>query len=286
MSTGGRLRELAQDVVRSCRGHDLLLYSAGVTFYATIGIVPLLLLTLFLGGLLVGEQPVLMMASSLAEMLPSAFGAQEVAGRLVEAGVTMPPLAALAALLPGSLYGEGLVRAFDRLSRSGNAGRRSLRGRLGSLVVVAISPVLLLAGLAAQSGLSQALGHSGVERAVSVYVAFLVGWLCVSVLLLYAYRGFAPERPGIRALLWGALSTGSFISGTSLGWVLFLAIEAPLGGVYGGSDMLAAAAVTALWLYLNHVIVLVGYVLTLRLAAREGRPLGDVVLDSSVRKAA
>jgi membrane protein len=286
VSTRDRLRELAQDVARSCRGHDLLLYSAGVTFYATIGIVPLLLLSLFLGGLLVGEQTVQMMATGLAEMLPSAFGAQDAARGLVGAGVSMSPLAALAALLPASLYGEGLVRAFDRLSRSGDSGRRSLRGRLGALVVVAASPLLLLAGLAAQTALSRVLGDSGIELVVGVYASFLVGWLSVSVLLLYAYRGLAPERPGPRALLWGALSTGSFVAGTSLGWMLFLVVDAPLGGVYGGSDMLAAAAVTALWLYLLHVMVLVGYVLTLRLAAREGRPLGDVVLATTVREAA
>ncbi|MDP9434495.1 MAG: hypothetical protein M3P93_04600, partial [Actinomycetota bacterium] len=58
MSTPGRpagpgLRALVRDVTRSTRGHDLALYAAGVTFYAAIGFVPLLLL--YLAGLLVGE---------------------------------------------------------------------------------------------------------------------------------------------------------------------------------------------------------------------------------------
>lgn len=286
MSTAVRVRALGRDVVASCRGHDLLLYAAGVTFYAAVGIVPLLLLSLFLGALVVGESMMREMATRVVELLPPGLGVEDGAVSLVWAGTGLSPLAALAALLPASLYGEGLVRAFDRLSRSGDGGRRSLRGRLGALVVVAASPALLLAGVAANNGLSRVLGDSGPARAAGVYVAFLVAWLVISTLLVYSYRGLAPERPGWRSLLWGAFSTGSFVAGTSLGWVLFLAIDVPLGGVYGGSDTLAAAAVTGLWLYLLHLMVLVGYVLTLRLAARRGRPLGDVLHGTSVRAAA
>lgn len=81
----------------------------------------------------------------------------------------------------------------------------------------------------------------------------------------------------------GALGTGSVLSGTSLGWVLFLGISIPVERAYGGSVGLAAAAVSLLWLYLLHVIVLLGYVTTLRLAARRGHPLGPVLERNTVR---
>lgn len=92
MSTAPALRELIRDVVRSTRGHDRALHTAGVTFCAIIGLVPLLL-----GGLW------------------------------------------LAGLLAGTLFGEGLVRAFDRLSAHGDRGRRPLHRQLGSLVLLAAS---------------------------------------------------------------------------------------------------------------------------------------------------
>ncbi len=105
------------------------------------------------------------------------------------------------------------------------------------------------------------------------------------MLLLLAYRGLAPERPGRRALAWGALGTASVLSGTSLGYVLFLGIDLPLGSAFGGSQVLAAVAVTGLWLYFLHAVVLVGYLTTLRLAARDGHPLGPVVRKGRVRAA-
>ncbi len=286
MSTPAGLPVLVRDVARSTRGHDLALYAGGVTFFAAVGAVPLLLLAVFLAGQIVGQHTVRELCDQLARLLPAGMGARTAARALADSGSRLGPVSALAALVPASLYGEGLVRAFDRLSVRGDRGLRTLRGRLGSLVLVALSPVLLLAGLAATSGLSGGtLGRGTAARLLGVYCAFLVGWLTISPLLALAYRGLAPERPCGRALAWGALGTGSIVSGTSLGWVLFMTLDLPLGRAYGGSTALAVAAVCGLWLYLLHILVLVGYVATLRLAARQGHPLGPVVERTAVRTA-
>lgn len=285
MSTPAGLPVLARDIVRSTRGHDLALYAAGVTFFAAVGAVPLLLLAVFLAGQIVGPDTVRHLCDQLAALLPAKMGARDAARSLADTGSRLGPVSALAALVPASLYGEGLVRAFDRLSKHGERGLRTLRGRLGSLVLVALSPVLLLAGLAATSGLTGTLGNGTGARLLGVYCAFLVGWLAISPLLALAYRGLAPERPGRRALAWGALGTGSVVSGTSLGLLLFLSLDLPIGKAYGGSVPLAVSAVCGLWLYLLHMIVLVGYVATLRLAARQGHPLGPIVERSVVRTA-
>lgn len=270
------LGALVRDVAGSVRGHDLALYAAGVTFYATVGLVPLVLVTLFLAGQVAGDDTVRSLADGLAALLPDALGAKDAGRFLSRAGTSMSVLSALAAIVPASLYGEGLARAFDRLSRGGGR-RRSLRGRLGSLVVVAISPVLLLGGLAATRVLTESLGGGTGSRLLGVYVAFLLGWVAATVLLAYAYRGLSPERPGTRALLWGAAGTGSFLSGTCLGFVLFLSLGLDLGGAYGGAQALATAAATVGWLFVLHVMVLVGYVATLCLQARDGHPRGERV---------
>lgn len=274
---------LARDVVRSTRGHDLALYAAGVTFYAAIGAVPLLLVAVYLTGLMVGADSVRELARGLAMRLPRNLGVAHAVATLADSGSRLHWESALAALVPGSLYGEGLVRAFDRLSVHGDRGRRSLRGRLGSLVLVALSPALLLVGLSTSSWLTSVLGDGLGPRLLGIYLAFLTGWLSISVLLMFAYRGLAPQRPCLRALLWGAFGTGSMLSGTSLGWVLFVGIRIPLDRAYGGSVPLAAAAVSLLWLYLLHGIVLLGYVTTLRLSARRGRPLGPVLEQDTMR---
>jgi membrane protein len=95
--------------------------------------------------------------------------------------------------------------------------------------------------------------------------------------LAFAYRALTLEKPGRRALLWGAAGTGSFLSGTCLGFLLFLSLGIDLGGAYGGATNLATAAACIGWLFVLHVIVLVGYVTTLVLEAREGHPLAAPV---------
>lgn len=285
MSTAEGVRALLSDVVRSTRGHDLALYAAAVTFYATVGLVPLLLLALFLAGQLAGEQMVRMLADTVAGLLPDELGARETARFLSSAGTSMSPLAALAALVPASLYGEGLVRAFDRLSRR-HGRRRSSRGRIGSLVVVAMSPVLLLSGLVAAQALTQVLGDGTLDRLLGIYFAFLVGWLTITPVLAFVYRGLSAQRPHRRALLWGSAGTASFLSGTCLGFVLFLSLGIDLGGAYGGAASLATAVACVGWLWVLHLVVLVGYVLTLCLDAREGHPLAPRVRQVAVDQTA
>ena len=74
--------------MRAVRGHDLALYAAGVTFYAAIGFVPLLLLALYLAGLLAGAETVRSLAYDLTELLPSNLGAQD-AGHFLAAAVSL-----------------------------------------------------------------------------------------------------------------------------------------------------------------------------------------------------
>ena len=279
------LTGLARDVAASTRGHDLALYAAGVTFYAAIGVVPLLLLAVYLAGLVVGEQALRDAAGDLTALLPTNLGAEDAADRLLDVGSRLSGAAAIAALVPGSLYGEGLVRAFDRLSVRGEEGRRTLRGRVGSLVLAGVSPLVVLLAVGAADLLTGALGDGTGPRLLGVYLTFLLTWLVVSPLLLLAYRGLGPQRPGRRALLWGAYGTGSVVAGFAMGWVLFLGIEVPLDAAYGGSTALAAAAVSLGWLFLLHVLALVGYVATLRLDARGGHPRGAVTGADTVREA-
>ncbi len=276
MSTAGGVRALVHDVAEATRGHDLALIAAGVTFYAAIGLIPMWLLSFFLAGQLMGPGMVQGLADGLTGLLPDELGARDAARFLASAGPSMSPLAALAALVPASLYGEGLVRAFDRFSDR-TSRRRSMRGRIGALVVVAMSPILLLGGLSAAQALTRVLGDSTLDRVLGVYFAFLVGWFTTTPVLAFAYRGLTLERPGRRALLWGAAGTGSFLSGTCLGFLLFLSLGIDLGGAYGGATHLATAAACVGWLFVLHVIVLVGYVTTLVLEDRAGHPLAPPV---------
>ena len=81
-------------------------------------------------------------------------------------------------------------------------------------------------------------------------------------------------RIGTRALVLGSFASGSVVAGFLQGFLLFLAIPVDWSLPFGGLPVFGAVAALALWLYLIHVLVLVGYRLTLVLDAR-WRPAGS-----------
>ena len=66
--------------------------------------------------------------------------------------------------------------------------------------------------------------------------------------------------------------TGSFVAGFVQGFVLFLSLPLRLGVPFGGFTEIGGMVAVGLWLYLLHVLVLVGFLLTLRIDARGGVP--------------
>ena len=266
-----QLAGLARDTVRGLRGHDLALYAAGVTFYAGIALVPAVLVTVWLTGQLVGQARVAALSRSLADALPSALGAPQVAETAVSAGLRLPLLVAAAALLPASFYGEGLRRAFVSLADEDDK-LIGWRGRLLVLPLFVAAPVLLLAVLLVTPTLARLFAGGGVSVALGVVLAFLTDWVVLSVALTWVYRVVSPSRPSWLAAVWGAATTGSFLAGFIQGFVLFLAIPLDLGLPFAGFTVVGAAVAVGLWLFLLHVLVLVGYALTHRIDERDGLP--------------
>jgi len=130
-----RLGGLARDTVRGLRGHDLALYAAGVTFYAGIALVPAVLVTVWLTGQLVGQARVAALSRSLADALPSALGAPQVAETAVSAGLRLPLL--VAAALAQQASGDELAAAvalLRRRFRTPPANDRERNRALGVLV--------------------------------------------------------------------------------------------------------------------------------------------------------
>src|SRR3954467_10231591 len=115
------MRRIAAAVSRPLRGRDLALHAAAVTFYAGIAVVPVALLAIWLTGLAVGPDRVRRLTAQAIGALPDAIGAPGALAALIEAGLHLTPVLALASLLPATLYGEGLRRAFVSLGEPGEA---------------------------------------------------------------------------------------------------------------------------------------------------------------------
>jgi membrane protein len=278
-------REVAGEVVRHVRRHDLPFYAAGLTFYAGIAVVPLLLVAWSVTSLVLGDDLVRTLTTALAEYAPASLGLQEGVRSLGELGPRLGVASFAAALVPATSYGDGLVRAMDRVAERDRRAK-GLRGRLLGLVFVAALPPVVMGELGAVAVLPGALGFTGRFDLVSVAVAFVVGWLSAGLLVGVLYRAFSPRtlRPGPLAV--GAALTGSFLSGMSLTWLFLLRFGVDVGVAFGGSDLLGTVVVAAVFLYLVQVVLLGGYVLTLVLAGRRPWSVGPVVAGRAVEQLA
>jgi membrane protein len=255
------VRQILAAAFRPLRGRDLALHAAAVTFYGGIAVVPAALLAVWLTGLVAGAERVRRLTSYTIGALPEAIGADRALAALIEAGLHMSPGLALAALLPATLYGEGLRRAFVSLREPGEQ-LIGWRGRLLLLPLLAAAPALLLSLLMAMPPAVRLFERGGWSSVGGVILSFLAAWLVLTPVVVWVYRAVAPGR-----LEWlSTLAVGSFtaanLSGFLHGFVLFCSLPLDLGVPFGGFDEVGAVVAVALWLYLFHVLVLAGYTAT------------------------
>ena len=244
------------------RRQDLALHGAAVTFYAAIAGVPMLLLAVRLATLVVGEERIRYLATTLEAALPRSSGAGPVARTIIEQAAGTSWWVTCFAVFAASLYGEGLRRAYASLARVAE-DRTGWRGRIAVLPLLAVAPLLLLAVLGITPLLATLFseGRPG-ATALGVYVALNVDWIAVSVPLAWSFRVVSPDPPPWRLALVGGFTTGAFVSGFLQGFTLFLWLPIDLGAPFGGNQAVGAWTAVLLWVWLLHLVVLLGYVAT------------------------
>jgi membrane protein len=262
---------LLRSVRRRLAGRDLALIAAGLTFYAGIAVVPLLVVTFALTARLTSAATVRELGDRLITLLPERLGAPAGVDRLVDAGVSLDVWSVLLALLPMSLYGEGLRRALLRFS-----GRResltSWRGRLLALPLLALTPVLLYALLLAAQVMAHLAATGGAAATVGrIAVGFYSVLAALTVPVAWGFRVVAGGRVRWPALLIGVAFTAACLSGFLQGFVLFLSLPLDLGAPFGRLTAVGSVVAIALWLFLLHLVLLVGWLLTQALDERLSR---------------
>ncbi len=255
---------------RSFPGSDFALWAAGATFFGLIGMVPAVMVSLWLAALLVGPDAVVARVDIAVTGLPQGHGTPVTLHTLAATAVGMSWRQALIAVFPASLYGEGLRRAFRQLSPAPADRFLGWRGRLGLLPLIAVAPGLVLALLAGAPLVAPLYAAGGRALALGVFIAFHVVFVLIWIALALVYRFVAPGRIGLRALLLAGFATGSVMSGFLQGFLLFLAIPIEWSLPFGGLPVFGAVTALVLWLYLLHLIVLLGYRLALVLDGQDG----------------
>lgn len=277
-----RLRRLVGavigDVAAAMRGHDVWILTAGVTFYALLAAVPSLVVAVRVTAAVAGRGRVDSLGAAVGRALPAAQSPATVIGPFVHQAAAVHWRAVLVALVPATVWGEGLRRGFGRVTLPTRSGGEppeppsrweGWRARAAVLPVLLVSPVGLLAVLEVAPLLARLFGTGSIGRSIlAFYIALNVDWIVVSLALVYVYRLLGPIRPGWRPLLAGAFFTGAFVSGFLQGFVIFLAIPVKLGSPFGGFTGVGAAVAISLWLWLFTALSLLGYAITQALHRR------------------
>jgi membrane protein len=270
------MRGLLATIRERLRGRDTALIAAGLTFYAGIAVVPALVLALGLTSWLTSPETVRELTGRLAEVLPVQLGAPDALARLAAAGTDLSPVEAVLTVLPISLYGEGIRRALLRFSPATDRFT-AWRGRLLSLPLLLVAPLLLYPLLLVGRLLAELAQTPGPGAAIGGFAAGYYSVLAaLTVPVIWVFRVVAADRLGWRAVLIGAVLTAASLSGFLQGFVLFLSLPLDLGAPFGGLTVVGGVVAVGFWLFLLHLVLIAGWLLTGALDARVRR--GSVAL--------
>jgi uncharacterized BrkB/YihY/UPF0761 family membrane protein len=254
--------------------HDALLAAAGLTCYVALGAVPLLALSGRIVSLLIGSHDVTQSGAAAARYLPRHLDLAP-AARAVAAGATRLPWGgAVAALVIVSLLSEGVVRVLARFCPPVTRRRLALRGRICTVVLIALTVLaVLLIATVGRPLLQHDFGSGVGPRLFGIWLAFVIGWVAGAILLTAVYRTFPPQRLRWSSALIGGGVAASWLSGQSLGYVLVLRfVGGGIGRAYAGSSVAGTVAAILFLTYLQAVVFVLGFLLSEAVDTVRDRP--------------
>ncbi|MEU6425028.1 YihY/virulence factor BrkB family protein [Microbispora sp. NPDC046973] len=276
----GRVREEA-------KRERLSLLAAGIAFWGTLSIFPMLLVVVSAYGLVADPRQAAGQLASLTRPLPGPVAHLLVSQLTTDVRAGEKGLGAnLALSLAGLLWASS--RAVQALMRGLNTvyGGREAHGVIGTRLLALLYTVAAIAGVsvllalvAAFPVVLQHIGLGGVARAaVSVARwAALVLLIGTGLALLYRFVPGSRRESRWRSVAWGVGLAMPALVVVSAGLSVFVTSFGRLNQTYGA---VAAVAVLMLWLYLSTLIVLLGAEVN---GAIE-RHLGDTTLTSQGQK--
>ncbi|OLR93917.1 hypothetical protein BJP25_15640 [Actinokineospora bangkokensis] len=256
--------------VHALRGRDLSLWAAGLTFFSLLAGIPLLIVALRGGAVLAGGDAVRSAAADLVAALPDAHDGQGGIPRLVDAALTCSWVVVLVALVPATFYGEGLRRGMRQLAGSPVGRMAGWKGRLGFLPVVALGPVFVTLLVATAPAVRPLYTGPLPGPVWAVIATFHVTWLVVSTVLSLVYTVYSPSGIPATTTIAAGFGTGAVVAGFLHGFLVFLAIPVDWATPFAGVAVAGTGVALALWLYLLHVLVLLGYRVALSAHAVRG----------------
>ncbi|MEV7807131.1 YihY/virulence factor BrkB family protein [Microbispora sp. NPDC088329] len=257
-------KRIAGRVRREAKRERLSLMAAGIAFWGTLSIFPMLLAVVSVYGLVADPRQVADQLASLTRPLPEPV-AHLLASQISTAVRAGKGLSVhLAVSLAGLLWASS--RAVQALMRGLNTvyGGRESHGFIGTRLLALLYTVAAIAGVSLLLALATAfpvvLGHIGLGWVARTVVsvarwAVLVLLIGVGLALLYRFVPGSRRESRWRSVAWGVGLAMPALVAISVGLSVFVTGFGRFNQTYGA---VAAVAVLMLWLYLSSLIVLLG----------------------------
>jgi YihY family inner membrane protein len=255
-----RFPKYVRDVIRQAQGKDIFLFSAGLSFYALVSIVPLIIVVMWLGSLILGDDSIKQLADSLDDLAPNDLGIGHLLHRVADLGTSLGLVALVTALWPASSYGAGLRRAFDRMSPRKPREMKGFKGR--ALALLVLLPVFVLGSLIGSYAGTALLGEGVVLRIIGFAVALITGFVATAVGVVLILRIFPPDPLPRRSILHGTVFSAATISVLSLLFTVFVILGADFEQHYATSGV-AGIVLVGVWLFFANALLLLGYLVAL-----------------------
>ena len=275
---------LLRETVREWQDDRCLRLGAAIAFYTLLSLAPLLVVTIALVALVLGDQMAQSEVMGRVEALLGADTAATVRGMVERASQPRSGLVAtaiglgLSVLGASGLFGQlqqALNEIWDVPPRPGRGWRGMLRDRATSFAMLLLVGFLLLVSLgagAALTALSSRIADLFPGAAVATRSVDVVVSLLLSALLFGMLFKFLPDTK----LRWSDVAVGAFVT-AGLFAVGRLAISWYLGRATGTSVYGAAGSLVALllWIYYSSQLLFFGAEFTQVWARRHGSRQAD-----------
>lgn len=250
---------------RTIARRDVNVAAAQLTYFGAIAVVPWLLLACW-AATWTGPGATRHLLQ-LEALVPPDMGGRAPFRELVTAGTSLGLVGALVTVVPATFYGEGVRRGCLALLPDQDRFT-SWRARLAMLPLLVVVPPIAAAAVAVSPTLVDLAARDGAgPHLLRIVVSFAVTWLALSAPLSWVFRHVAPRHLPWGSAALGALGTASFLAGFLQGFVLFLSIPVDLGVPFGGLDVVGGVVAVGFWLFLLHLVLLVGWVVTVEVDA-------------------
>ena len=129
-------------------GQEFFTTSSSLAFYAMISIPPMALIALWVAGAVVPDSVLQDLGDDVDREAPDQLPVGDTLRDLFDVATRSGPLSVLAAIWPATAYGAALARAFAVVAPESERQIRGWKGRLLSLGILALMPLVVFGALA------------------------------------------------------------------------------------------------------------------------------------------